>query len=124
MKTKLFEDNGFASRHIGPRDSDVESMLQAIGTGSLDQLIDETIPGAIRLTSEPDLSAPVSEYAFLENLRSVARNNKVLKSYLGQGTMVASRRQSFSATSSRIRDGIRNTPPTSPRSHRDGSRHC
>jgi len=85
MKTKLFEDNGFASRHIGPREHDVESMLQAIGTGSLDQLIDETIPGAIRLRSELNLSAPVSEYAFLENLRSVARNNKVLKSYLGQG---------------------------------------
>ncbi len=85
MKTKLFDDKGFGSRHIGPRESDVESMLQVIGTGSLDQLIDETVPGTIRLTSEPDLSAPLSEYTFLENLRSVARNNKVLKSYLGQG---------------------------------------
>jgi glycine dehydrogenase len=85
MKKKLLDDNSFALRHIGPRESDVESMLHAIGTGSLNQLIDETIPGAIRLASEPNLSAPVSEYTFLENLRSVARNNKVLKSYLGQG---------------------------------------
>jgi glycine dehydrogenase len=85
MKTELFDENEFASRHIGPRERDVESMLRAIGTGSLNQLIEETIPGAIRLSSEPDLSAPVSEYAFLENLRSVARNNKILKSYLGQG---------------------------------------
>ena len=67
MKTKLFEDNGFASRHIGPRDRDVESMLQSIGTGSLDQLIDETIPAAIRLTSEPNLSAPVSEDITINN---------------------------------------------------------
>ncbi len=85
MKTKLFDDNGFASRHIGPRERDVESMLHSIGTGSLDQLIDETVPGAIRLSSQPSLSAPVSEYTYLENLRSVARHNKVLKSYLGQG---------------------------------------
>jgi glycine dehydrogenase len=85
MKTKLFDDTGFAQRHIGPRDRDLEPMLHSIGTGSLDQLIDETIPGAIRLTSEPNLSAPVSEYTFLENLRAIARKNKVLKSYLGQG---------------------------------------
>jgi glycine dehydrogenase len=85
MKTNLFEDKDFASRHIGPRNSDVEPMLRAMGTGSLDQLIDQTVPRGIRTTSEPELAAPVSEYAFLEDLRSVARKNKVLKSYLGQG---------------------------------------
>jgi glycine dehydrogenase len=85
MKTRLFDDADFASRHIGPRETDVESMLQAIGTGSLDQLIDETIPASIRLTSEPELAAPTSESKYLDSLRSVARNNKVMKSYLGQG---------------------------------------
>ncbi|MBF8294364.1 MAG: glycine dehydrogenase (aminomethyl-transferring) [Bacteroidetes bacterium] len=85
MKTTLFDEDGFASRHIGPRDHDVESMLGTIGVTSFDRLIDETIPEAIRLKAEPDLAAPVSEYGFVESLRSIARNNKVLKSYIGQG---------------------------------------
>ncbi|HTY38842.1 MAG TPA: aminomethyl-transferring glycine dehydrogenase [Bacteroidota bacterium] len=85
MTTRLFCEADFGSRHIGPRERDVESMLQTIGTGSLNQLIDETIPGSIRLTSQPDLSAPLSEYAYLDSLRTIANNNKILKSYLGQG---------------------------------------
>ncbi len=85
MNTTIFEDAGFASRHIGPRGRDLDSMLSAIGLTSLDQLIDETIPATIRLKKEPTLTAPVSEHDFLENLRIIARKNKVLKSYLGQG---------------------------------------
>ena len=85
MKTRIFDVADFGFRHIGPRERDVESMLQTVGTGSLNQLIDETIPAAIRLTSEPDLTPPLSEFAYLDSLRSIARKNKVLKSYLGQG---------------------------------------
>ncbi|MCX6144460.1 MAG: glycine dehydrogenase, partial [Ignavibacteriales bacterium] len=85
MKTTMFEDSGFVSRHIGPRERDLDQMLKAIGVGSLNQLIDETIPPSIRLKSAPTLEAPLSEHDFIENLRSVARKNKVLKSYLGQG---------------------------------------
>ena len=85
MKTTMFEDSGFMSRHIGPRERDLDQMLKAIGVGSLDQLIDETIPASIRLKSAPTLEAPFSENDFIEHLRSVARKNKILKSYLGQG---------------------------------------
>jgi glycine dehydrogenase len=85
MKTTIFEDSGFVSRHIGPRERDLDQMLKAIGVGSLGQLIDETIPPSIRLKSAPSLEAPLSEHDFIEHLRSVARRNKVLKSYLGQG---------------------------------------
>ena len=85
MKTTMFEDSGFVSRHIGPRERDLDQMLKAIGVGSLDQLIDETIPASIRLKSAPTLEAPFSENDFIEHLRSVARKNKILKSYLGQG---------------------------------------
>lgn len=81
----MFEDGGFASRHIGPRERDLEQMLKAIGVRSLDQLIDETIPQSIRLKSAPTLGSALSENDFLEDLRSIARKNKVLKSYLGQG---------------------------------------
>jgi glycine dehydrogenase len=85
MTKMTFDDTGFASRHIGPRDRDLDQMLQAIGSQSLDQLIDESIPQSIRLANPPTLESPLNEYDFLEHLRSVARKNKVLKSYLGQG---------------------------------------
>ena len=85
MTMTIFEKSGFASRHIGPRESDLDQMLKTIGVRSLDHLIDETIPRAIRLTAAPKLSPPVSEHDFLDNLRAVARKNKILKSYLGQG---------------------------------------
>ena len=85
MKMTIFEDGGFASRHIGPREYDLDQMLKTIGVATLDQLIDETIPQSIRLKSAPTLGPARSEHDFLEDLRSVARKNKVLKSYLGQG---------------------------------------
>jgi glycine dehydrogenase len=85
MKTKLFDDTDFASRQIGPRSHDLHSMLEKVGVPSLDRLIEETIPLDIRLQEELNLTPPVSEHAFLQNLRSIARKNMVLKSYLGQG---------------------------------------
>lgn len=85
MDTTLFENSDFASRHIGPRERDLDPMLKTVGVKSFDQLIDETIPETIRLKTGPSLSPPVSEHDFLENLRSIARLNNVLKSCLGQG---------------------------------------
>jgi glycine dehydrogenase len=80
-----FENKNFASRHIGPQERDLPEMLQTIGASSLDDLINQTIPPAIRLGQAPELAAPVSEYEFLESLRTIAAKNIVFKSYLGQG---------------------------------------
>ncbi|MBI3786954.1 MAG: glycine dehydrogenase (aminomethyl-transferring), partial [Ignavibacteriales bacterium] len=85
MKNSLFAENSFQSRHIGPNEDELQSMLHEIGVDSLDTLIQETVPSAIRLKSELNSAPPVSEYKFRETLKAVARNNKVLKSYLGQG---------------------------------------
>ena len=38
----------FLHRHLGPRPADLVSMLQTVRVGSLDELIDETVPAAIR----------------------------------------------------------------------------
>ncbi len=79
----------FVNRHIGPDENQINEMLDTIGLSSLDNLIDETIPKGIRLNK--DLSAlsgldePVTEYRFIENLKKIARKNKVYKSYIGMG---------------------------------------
>ena len=39
----------FVSRHNGPREKEVKAMLKKIGVGSLDELINQTVPGNIRL---------------------------------------------------------------------------
>ena len=45
----------FISRHIGPRDHDIEKMLAEIGAASLDELIASTLPPSIQSESPLDL---------------------------------------------------------------------
>ena len=77
--------NEFQARHIGPRATDLNSMLQTIGVSSLDQLIDETVPANIRLKKSMNIGAPKAEYQYLQELKSIAQKNKVFKSYIGLG---------------------------------------
>ena len=75
----------FSSRHIGPRDSDINDMLSACGASSLDQLIEETIPSKIRLSKELDLEPAMTEYEYLRHIKALASKNKVFKSHIGLG---------------------------------------
>ncbi|MGH7177792.1 MAG: hypothetical protein ACREJC_10460, partial [Tepidisphaeraceae bacterium] len=34
----------FVHRHVGPDDAEVRAMLSTLGVGSLDELIDQTVP--------------------------------------------------------------------------------
>ena len=83
----LFEKQAaeFASRHIGPDESETKEMLTAIGVNSLDELIDKTIPAGIRLTKKLDIAEPMNEFEYLTELKDIANKNKVFKSYIGQG---------------------------------------
>ncbi len=75
----------FADRHIGPRESEIPEMLRKIGVKSLDELIDNTIPSAIRLEKPLDLPASMNEYEYIKYIRRLAAKNKVFKSYIGMG---------------------------------------
>ena len=83
----LFEQqaNEFAGRHIGPTKKETAGMLKTIGVGTLDELIDRTIPASIRSRKPLALPAAMSEHQYLGSLREIAGGNKVLKSYIGQG---------------------------------------
>src|SRR5258708_22665 len=83
----LFEQQAheFASRHIGPDEQETARMLATIGIGSLDELIDKTIPAAIRSKKSLAIPGPLSEQQYLTDLRQIASLNKVYKSYIGQG---------------------------------------
>ena len=75
----------FAPRHIGPRGDDVAAMLKQVGAASLDQLIDEAIPASIRLKAPLDLPPAESESAYLSRLKTIAKKNKVCRSFIGLG---------------------------------------
>ena len=75
----------FLQRHLGPPPSDVADMLKTIGVASLNQLIDETVPAAIRRRKPLKLPGGEAEAVYLERLRKVAGKNRVYRSYLGLG---------------------------------------
>ena len=75
----------FVDRHIGPRQSDIESMLSELGFSSLSELIDETIPQAIRMDGQLNLESPRSESEILAELRGLASKNNLYRSFIGMG---------------------------------------
>jgi glycine dehydrogenase len=72
-------------RHIGPSPAEMAAMLDVVGAESLDGLIDETVPAAIRQKAPLDWGKALSEQGVLHRLRQTAEKNKVLTSLIGQG---------------------------------------
>ncbi len=60
-------------------------MLDAIGCDSLDELVEKTVPAAIRLTKPLNLGQPRGEHELIAELRQIASKNKVYRSLIGQG---------------------------------------
>ncbi len=75
----------FILRHNGPRDYEVEQMLQKIGVASVDELIDKTVPSSIRFDKPMALPTGVSEYEYLKRIKGIAAKNKLFKNYIGVG---------------------------------------
>ncbi len=75
----------FARRHIGPGETDTAAMLSTLGVASLDALTDETVPASIRLGRSLDVGAPRAEAELLAELRAIAQQNKLFRSYIGMG---------------------------------------
>ncbi|NTW20327.1 MAG: aminomethyl-transferring glycine dehydrogenase, partial [Nostocales cyanobacterium W4_Combined_metabat2_030] len=75
----------FTQRHIGPNPDDIQQMLDTLGISHLDDLIDKTVPQAIRFHQQLKLPAAQSEYAALDKLKQIASKNQVYRSYIGMG---------------------------------------
>ena len=77
--------DAFALRHIGPRETDLQHMLQTIGVESIEQLVYETLPDDIRLKAPLNLDPAMTEYEFANHIQELGKKNKVFKSYIGLG---------------------------------------
>jgi glycine dehydrogenase len=75
----------FAPRHLGPSEKEQQAMLAALGLSSLEQLIDQVVPEAIRQREELNLPAPLTEEQALRRMRQIMDRNKVLRSFIGLG---------------------------------------
>jgi glycine dehydrogenase len=75
----------FAARHLGPDAADEAHMLSVIGAASRRALIEAIVPASIARSQAMRLPAPVTEAQALAELRGIAQQNQVLKSFIGQG---------------------------------------
>src|SRR3972149_3286015 len=75
----------FLPRPRGPGEHDLPSMLETVGAVSIEALIEDTVPAGIRLRRPLDLPEPRGEFELLEELRAIARQNRVFRSFIGQG---------------------------------------
>ncbi|MBI4625261.1 MAG: glycine dehydrogenase (aminomethyl-transferring), partial [Verrucomicrobia bacterium] len=74
----------FARRHLGESADDTAAMLETLGQPSLDALVAAAVPPQIR--REPlRLPAAIGESAALAELRGIAADNRVFRSFIGLG---------------------------------------
>jgi len=79
------ERDHFVWRHLGPRPAEIAAMLEEVGAVSLDELVEETVPPAIRSAQALDLGPPLSEHQMLRELARLGAANQRWRSYLGMG---------------------------------------
>jgi len=80
----MITDN-FTKRHLGPGPEDVKKMLSVVGVGSLDELIEQTIPASIRMEKPLGLPVGMNEYEYLEHIKGLATRNVICRSFIGLG---------------------------------------
>jgi glycine dehydrogenase len=77
--------DSFVRRHIGASSSEIQEMLGAIACESLDDMIDKTVPAAIKIKQPLQLGEARGEYELLQELKAIASKNQVWRSYIGTG---------------------------------------
>jgi glycine dehydrogenase len=75
----------FAQRHIGLSATDIEQMLDVLGFSNFDELINKAVPARIRLNRSLQLPPGMSEYTALAQLKDIAAQNQVFRSFIGMG---------------------------------------
>ena len=75
----------FLRRHIGPSAKEMQQMLEVCGFESLDALVDTAVPGPIRLRRSLHLPEARSEHEVLQELKGIACQNRIFRSYIGMG---------------------------------------
>jgi glycine dehydrogenase len=84
MNQNLSNNKAFYKRHIGTIGSELE-MLKTIGSDSMQDLIEQTVPSSIRMRDPLKIPDAVNENDILKLLKDYSLNNKLYKNFIGQG---------------------------------------
>lgn len=83
--SQLEQKQDFVRRHIGPGQEETAAILDVVGATSLEDLIEQTVPAAIRLPKPLNLGESQTEADALAALKAVASKNKIFRSHIGMG---------------------------------------
>ncbi|WP_343560249.1 aminomethyl-transferring glycine dehydrogenase [Kiloniella sp. b19] len=81
----LEQTTNFIGRHNGPTEQEQQEMLSVLGLASVTDLIEKTVPETILETAPLALELSKTEDQALAEIRALAEQNKVLKSFIGMG---------------------------------------
>ncbi len=81
----LDQKAGFVYRHIGPRDHEIQDMLNSLDCSSLDDLVKQSAPKEIISQNKLNLPPSLTEVKCLEEINKYAEQNKIFTSYIGNG---------------------------------------
>jgi glycine dehydrogenase len=81
----LSHPDQFVRRHIGPNSAEAAEMLALLRFKTVDELVDAAVPKNIRLEKNLNLPAAKSEFDALAELKKIAAENKVFRSFIGMG---------------------------------------
>ncbi|GAA5161652.1 aminomethyl-transferring glycine dehydrogenase [Viridibacterium curvum] len=83
--SSLEQRDAFIARHIGSEAPEIAAMLAAIGAPSVDALIEQTVPAAIRLAQPLPIADASPEHVALAELKTIAAKNQIKRSLIGMG---------------------------------------
>lgn len=75
----------FVNRHIGPTETERQTMLETLGLSSIEELIAQTLPASIRLNEPLEIEDGLSEKQALSELHEKITASAVATSLIGQG---------------------------------------
>ncbi|OGA28947.1 MAG: glycine dehydrogenase (aminomethyl-transferring) [Betaproteobacteria bacterium RIFCSPLOWO2_02_FULL_65_24] len=82
---ELEQRDAFARRHIGPDAGEQAAMMAELGYATRAALIDAIVPAGIRSREPLEIGDARSEAGALAELQEIAAENRVLRSFIGQG---------------------------------------
>ncbi len=75
----------FINRHIGPSKKDQKKILEYIGSSSLEQLIENTVPENILQKEDLKIDNSLSESEALKKLKIISQKNETFRNFIGMG---------------------------------------
>lgn len=85
MSLKIDPKSDFVRRHVGPGEAEKKEMLEFLRYSDMDGLIRDTVPDVIRFPGSLDVPGATPEHLLLKEIKGIAHENKVFRSYLGMG---------------------------------------